>query len=74
MLEGMDPEMLVSMGLDAKSLSAAMDPKNIAKSMAMDPKLLGMDPKILQSMGINPKMMSGLDPIMLEIWARSKRC
>ena len=24
-------------------------------------------------MGINPKMMSGLDPTMLEIWARSKR-
>ena len=55
--------MLVTMGLDAKSLSAAMDPK-----------LLGMDPKLLQSMGINPKMMSGLDPTMLEIWARSKRC
>ena len=63
MLEGMDPEMLVSMGLDAKSLSTAMDPK-----------LLGMDPKILQSMGINPKMMSGLDTTILEIWAWSKRC
>ena len=55
--------MLVSMGWDAKSLSAAMDPK-----------LLGMDPKILQSMDINPNMMSGLDPTMLEIWAWSKRC
>ena len=55
--------MLVSMGWDAKSLSAAMDPR-----------LLGMDPKILQSMNINPKMMSGLDPTMLEIWAWSKRC
>merc|ERR1712128_1209 len=67
MLEGMDPKMLASMGLDAKSLSAAMDPKNIAKSMAMDPKMLasmGMDPKMLSSMGIDPKMMAsmGMDP------------
>merc|ERR1712130_587170 len=50
------------MGLDAKSLSAAMDPKNIAKSMAMDPKLLGMDPKMLA--GLDPKMLAGLDPKM----------
>merc|ERR1712123_470767 len=76
MLEGMDPKMLASMGLDAKSLSAAMDPKNIAKSMAMDPKMLqsmGMDPKMLASMGIDPKMMAsmgldgkgGMDPKMM---------
>ena len=59
----MGPKMLVSMGWDAKSLSAARDPK-----------LLGMDPKKLQNMDINPNMMSGLDPTMLTIWAWSKRC
>merc|ERR1712123_369883 len=76
LVAGMDPKMLASMGLDAKSLSAAMDPKNIAKSMAMDPKMLqsmGMDPKMLASMGIDPKMMAsmgldgkgGMDPKMM---------
>ena len=73
LLQSMDPKMLASMGLDAKSLSAAMDPKNIAKSMTMDPKMVGMDPKMLASMGIDPKMMAsmgldgkgGMDPKML---------
>ena len=63
MLEWMDPKMIVSMGWDAKSLYATMDPK-----------LLGMDPKILQNMDINPNMMSGLNPTVLTIWAWSKRC
>ena len=59
----MDPKMIQSMGWDAKSLYATMDPR-----------LLGMDPKILQNMDINPNMMSGLDPTVLTIWAWSKRC
>ena len=59
----MDPKMIVSMGWDAKSLYATMDPK-----------LLGTDPKILQNMDINPNMMSGLNPTVLTIWAWSKRC
>ena len=54
----MDPKMIVSMGWDAKSLYATMDPK-----------LLGMDSKILQNMDINPNMMSGLNPTVLTIWA-----
>merc|ERR1711902_206566 len=51
--------MLASMGLDAKSLSAALDPKNASKAMAM------MDPKVLASMGLDPKMLASMDPKML---------
>merc|ERR1712117_829523 len=66
-----DPKMLASMGLDAKSLSAAMDPKMLA-SMGIDPKLMasmgldgkgGLDPKLLA--GIDPKLLGGMDPKML---------
>merc|ERR1711902_83282 len=51
--------MLASMGLDAKSLSAALDPKNASKAMAM------MDPKVLANMGLDPKMLASMDPKML---------
>ena len=64
MLEGVDPKVLASMGLDAKSLSAALDPKNIPKSMAgMDPKAMaamGMDPKTLASFGLDAKALAGM--------------
>jgi len=66
MLQGMDPKVLASMGLDSKTLAAAMDPKNLAKMLpGIDPKTLaGMDPKVLASMGLDPKMLAsmGMDP------------
>merc|ERR1712012_842885 len=74
-----DPNLMAQMGLDPKTLAAAMDPKNVAKSMpgvdpkmmsmmGMDPKMLaGMDPKMLASMGMDPKVLAsmGIDPKML---------
>merc|ERR1712158_180989 len=74
-----DPNLMAQMGLDPKTLAAAMDPKNVAKSMpavdpkmmsmmGMDPKMLaGMDPKVLASMGIDPKMLS--DPNLMAMYS-----
>merc|ERR1712130_1043396 len=55
-----DPNLMAQMGLDPKSLAAAMDPKNVAKSMpAIDPKMLS-DPNLMAmySMGMMPPMSS----------------
>merc|ERR1712158_172130 len=66
-----DPNLMAQMGLDPKTLAAAMDPKNVAKSMpAIDPKMMsmmGMDPKVLASMGIDPKMLS--DPNLMAMYS-----
>jgi len=48
--------------LDPKTLAAAMDPKNVAKSMP------GVDPKMMSMMGMDPKMLAGMDPKMLLVW------
>merc|ERR1711994_880626 len=71
---GMDPKVLAQMGLDPKTLAAALDPKMMSM-MGMDPKMLaGMDPKMLASMGLDPKgapdpkmmaSMMGMDPKVL---------
>merc|ERR1719495_2325700 len=55
----MDPNLMAQMGLDPKTLAAAMDPKNVAKSMP------GVDPKMMSMMGMDPKMLAGMDPKML---------
>merc|ERR1712079_192672 len=47
-------------GLDPKTLAAALDPKNVAKSMPA-----GVDPKMMSMMGMDPKMLAGMDPKML---------
>merc|ERR1719210_3250976 len=66
-----DPNLMAQMGLDPKTLAAAMDPKNVAKSMpGVDPKMMsmmGMDPKVLASMGIDPKMLS--DPNLMAMYS-----
>merc|ERR1719500_2610976 len=59
MIKGMDPKVLAQMGLDPKTLAAAMDPKNVAKSMP------AIDPKMMSMMGMDPKMLAGMDPKML---------
>merc|ERR1712088_1103764 len=60
MIKGMDPKVLAQMGLDPKTLAAALDPKNVAKSMPA-----GVDPKMMSMMGMDPKMLAGMDPKML---------
>merc|ERR1719208_561026 len=54
-----DPNLMAQMGLDPKTLAAAMDPKNVAKSMP------GVDPKMMSMMGMDPKMLAGTDPKMM---------
>merc|ERR1711971_500789 len=54
-----DPNLMAQMGLDPKTLAAAMDPKNVAKSMP------AIDPKMMSMMGMDPKMLAGMDPKML---------
>merc|ERR1712158_225705 len=56
MIKGMDPKVLAQMGLDPKTLAAALDPKNVAKSMPA-----GVDPKMMS-------MMMGMDPRCLLVW------